>query len=80
MARRKEHHEVQLAGTLKPRNLLVFMDGTWNDENGRSNDGAVTNIYKLFSSLSGSHEHEQIPHVKSSSRAMSVSRSNRWAS
>ncbi|MEQ8406820.1 MAG: DUF2235 domain-containing protein [Gammaproteobacteria bacterium] len=72
MARRKEHHEVQLAGTLKPRNLLVFMDGTWNDENGRSNDGAVTNIYKLFSSLSGSHEHEQIPHVKSTAKHLGL--------
>ena len=31
-----------------PRHLLVFMDGTWNDENGRDNDGVTTNIYKLL--------------------------------
>jgi uncharacterized protein (DUF2235 family) len=44
------------------------MDGTWNDENGRHNDGAVTNIYKLFSSLSGRLEADQIPHVRSTSK------------
>ncbi|MCH8176102.1 MAG: DUF2235 domain-containing protein [Proteobacteria bacterium] len=27
------------------------MDGTWNDENGRDNDGVTTNIYKLFRAL-----------------------------
>lgn len=51
----KEAHVVNLSGAAKPRNLLIFMDGTWNDENGRDNDGVVTNIYKLFCALSGRH-------------------------
>lgn len=57
----KETHTVVREGPQKPRNLLVFMDGTWNDENGRDNDGAVTNIYKMFSSLTGQKTTESIP-------------------
>jgi uncharacterized protein (DUF2235 family) len=68
MASEKERHEVQLEGAETPRNLLIFLDGTWNDENGRNNDGVVTNIYKLFSSLTGSLEDERIPHVRTTAK------------
>lgn len=46
-----------------PRHLLVFMDGTWNDENGIGNDGITTNIYKLFRALEGEHTAKSIPHI-----------------
>jgi len=61
MASHKFTHIVKREGTETPRNLLIFMDGTWNDENGRDGDGAVTNIYKLWSSLTGSLQQENIP-------------------
>ncbi|NOQ76789.1 MAG: hypothetical protein GQ475_03145 [Methylococcaceae bacterium] len=47
----------------EPRHLLVFMDGTWNDENGVGNDGITTNIYKLFCALKGSLISTSIPHL-----------------
>ena len=47
----------------EPRHLLVFMDGTWNDENGIGNDGITTNIYKLFRALKGKQTSASIPHV-----------------
>lgn len=48
-----------------PRHLLVFLDGTWNDENGKENDGLTTNIYKLFDALEGDrHPFTGIPMVK----------------
>lgn len=47
----------------EPRHLLVFMDGTWNDENGIGNDGITTNIYKLFRALEGKLTNNSIPHV-----------------
>jgi uncharacterized protein (DUF2235 family) len=43
------------------RHILVFLDGTWNDENGKDGDGVVTNIYKLFSSISGSLDDSDVP-------------------
>ncbi|MFP6827162.1 MAG: DUF2235 domain-containing protein [Pseudohongiellaceae bacterium] len=52
-----------LAYTGTPRHLLVFMDGTWNDENGRDNDGVTTNIYKLFRVLKGRLTQKSIPHI-----------------
>ena len=61
---------VKLEGPETPRNLLVFMDGTWNDENGRNNDGAVTNIYKMFSSLYGTLEDKQIPHIRTNKKML----------
>ena len=45
------------------RHLLVFMDGTWNDENGIANDGITTNIYKLFRALEGKLKNDSIPHT-----------------
>jgi len=45
------------------RHLLVFLDGTWNDENGKENDGITTNIYKLFRTLEGKLTEGSIPHV-----------------
>ena len=47
----------------EPRHLLVFMDGTWNDENGIGNDGITTNIYKLFRALEGTLTNQSIPHT-----------------
>ncbi|PCJ37166.1 MAG: hypothetical protein COA75_05320 [Cellvibrionales bacterium] len=47
----------------EPRHLLVFMDGTWNDENGIANDGITTNIYKLFRALEGKLKNKSIPHT-----------------
>ena len=72
MPQKKESYEIQLAGKAKPRALLIFMDGTWNDENGHGNDGAITNIYKMFSSLSGTHVSDIIPHQKSTTRQMGL--------
>jgi uncharacterized protein (DUF2235 family) len=33
------------------RNVIILMDGTWNDETGLHGDGVVTNVYKLYQSL-----------------------------
>jgi uncharacterized protein (DUF2235 family) len=33
------------------RNVLIFMDGTWNDENGKQGSGLITNVVKLYKSL-----------------------------
>ncbi|WP_126454678.1 T6SS phospholipase effector Tle1-like catalytic domain-containing protein [Sulfuriflexus mobilis] len=33
------------------RNLIILMDGTWNDENGHQGSGLITNIVRLFKSL-----------------------------
>lgn len=30
------------------RNIIVLMDGTWNDETGKDGDGVVTNVVKLY--------------------------------
>ena len=35
----------------KERNVFIFMDGTWNDENGKQGSGLVTNVVKLFRSM-----------------------------
>jgi uncharacterized protein (DUF2235 family) len=35
----------------RERNVFIFMDGTWNDENGKQGSGLVTNVFKLHSSL-----------------------------
>lgn len=37
--------------TPRQRNLIILMDGTWNDENGLQGSGLVTNIVRLFKSL-----------------------------
>jgi len=72
MPHKKETFAVKLEGKAKPRVLLVFMDGTWNDENGRDNNGAVTNIYKIFSTLSGSHRSGDIPHQKRTAKHLGL--------
>lgn len=33
------------------RNVIICMDGTWNDETGRDGDSVITNISKLYKSL-----------------------------
>ena len=30
------------------RNVFILCDGTWNDENGKKNNGLITNVVKLF--------------------------------
>lgn len=72
MPQKKETYEVRLEGKAKPRALLIFMDGTWNDENGRGNDGSVTNVYKIFSTLSGSHRGGDIPHQKRTAKHLGL--------
>lgn len=47
----------------KPRHLMVFLDGTWNDENGHENDGVTTNIYRLFRALKGTYNDNDVPHT-----------------
>ena len=65
------NYKVQYSSNLnhkgKNKTILVFLDGTWNDENGRDDDGITTNIFKLFSSLAGSLDKATIPFVKSHS-------------
>lgn len=56
---------VDLEAAPRPRNVIVLLDGTWNDENGRQNDGVVTNIYKLFTSMAGTEERKAIPFTRS---------------
>ena len=72
MAQKKDTIQVNLQDRPTPRTLLIFMDGTFNDENGRNNDGAITNIYKMFSSLSGHHENTDIPHIKSTAKHLGL--------
>lgn len=72
MARHKETHSVVREGPETPRNLLIFMDGTWNDENGRGGDGAITNIYKLFSSLTGQLDNENIPFKRETTKHLGL--------
>lgn len=40
----------------KGRNIIVLMDGTWNDETGKDGDGVVTNIVKLYRCLGNDTE------------------------
>lgn len=72
MPQKKQTFQVKLEGSESPRALLIFLDGTWNDENGRRNDGAVSNVYKMFSTLSGTHEQEEIPHTKTTARHLGM--------
>jgi uncharacterized protein (DUF2235 family) len=53
--------DVDFSTPPQPRNIIVLLDGTWNDENGRQNNGAVTNIYKLYTSMAGTETREAIP-------------------
>ena len=68
----QETHTVNTGDAPAERNLLVFMDGTWNDENGRNNDGAVTNIYKLFTALAGSDQSDNIPFTRSNNKNLGL--------
>lgn len=45
-----------------PKHILVFLDGTWNDEDGKDGDGITTNIYRLFRSVAGTLNEDGIPH------------------
>ena len=54
------------------RHILVFLDGTWNDENGKDGDGIVTNIYKLFSSMSGNLDKTDVPFKRETSTQLAL--------
>ena len=45
-----------------PRHLIIFLDGTWNDESGRENDGVTTSIYRLFRACEGTLNETDVPH------------------
>ena len=48
------------------KHILIFLDGTWNDEDGVEENGVTTNIYRLFRSVSGNfHEHELPQRIES---------------
>ncbi len=74
MSEQKEYSRKVSNGN--PRNLLVFMDGTWNDENGKENDGVTTNIHKLFKALEGTEQTEEefegIPYVKTHEKQVAL--------
>lgn len=46
-----------------PRHLMVFLDGTWNDESGKENDGVTTSIYRLFRAVAGTLDDSDTPHM-----------------
>ena len=46
------------------KTILVFLDGTWNDENGHDGDGVTTNIFRLFGSIAGNLDTSNPPFVK----------------
>ena len=46
------------------KTILVFLDGTWNDENGHDGDGVTTNIFRLFGSIAGNLDTSNLPFVK----------------
>jgi uncharacterized protein (DUF2235 family) len=45
-----------------PRHILIFLDGTWNDEDGKDGDGITTNIYRMFRSVAGTLYRDEIPY------------------
>ncbi|WP_308364712.1 MULTISPECIES: DUF2235 domain-containing protein [unclassified Microbulbifer] len=45
-----------------PKHILIFLDGTWNDEDGKDGDGITTNIYRMFRSIAGTLHEDDIPH------------------
>jgi len=60
----KVKYSSNLNHTGKNKTILVFLDGTWNDENGVDGDGVTTNIFKLFSAVAGELDTSNIPFVK----------------
>ncbi len=54
------------------RHLLVFLDRTWNDENGKDGDRVVTNIYKLFSSMSGNLDDSDVPFKRETQKQVAL--------
>jgi uncharacterized protein (DUF2235 family) len=56
----------------KPRHLMVFLDGTWNDENGRENDGVTTSIYRLFRATKGVLDESDVPHLITSGNQVAL--------
>lgn len=64
-------YKVQYSSNLnhkgKNKTILVFLDGTWNDENGLNGNGVTTNIFRLFSSVAGRLDNSNVPFIKSHS-------------
>ena len=60
----KSKYSSNLNYTGENKTIIVFLDGTWNDENGHDGDGITTNIFKLFSSVAGSLDTSNVPFVK----------------
>jgi uncharacterized protein (DUF2235 family) len=61
---RKKIYSSDLEYTGEGRNLIVLLDGTWNDENGKDGDGVTTNIYRMFCSISGELDDRNVPFLK----------------
>jgi len=60
----KQAYERQRTEDAPPRHILVLMDGTWNDENGKQGSGLVTNVVKLFKSLREDPEHQIVRYFR----------------
>jgi len=60
----KIQYSSNLTYTGKNKTILVFLDGTWNDENGHDGDGITTNIYRLFGSIAGTLDKSNVPFTK----------------
>jgi len=52
------HYTIDFSADPQPRNVLILMDGTWNDENGKQHDQLVTNIVKLYRLLAEDSERQ----------------------
>jgi uncharacterized protein (DUF2235 family) len=47
----EKEYRIDFNAKMKERNVFIFMDGTWNDENGKQGSGLITNVVKLYKSL-----------------------------
>jgi len=51
MAAITKTYKKELNAPARAKNLIICLDGTWNDETGEDGDGVVTNIVKLYQSF-----------------------------
>lgn len=51
-------YNIDFSAEPKPRNVIILLDGTWNDETGKGGDGIVTNVYKLYQLLDDDSPHQ----------------------
>jgi uncharacterized protein (DUF2235 family) len=54
----KKRYVINHAAPAKHRNVIVLMDGTWNDESGKDGNDIVTNIVKFYRILQPDSEHQ----------------------